>query len=160
MRIAERDEHYHAVLSLWPDSDSWPCDGEVNYAELTKDLTSVSFFHHYSCANHQTSSHTALDPTQWHNYAVEWTSVGIVGYLDGVEWFRDTDPTHQPPGPMHQTMQLDWFPGGPPTKPTSLEVAWVRVYNIASSAARPLPDRRCALCRCRRYESSAKYLSD
>ena len=34
---------------------------------------------------------------------VEWTSVGIVGYLDGVEWFRDTDPTHQPPGPMHQT---------------------------------------------------------
>jgi len=136
MRVVEHDEHYHAVLSLWPDSDNWPCDGEVDYAEATDDLTSVSFFHHYSCANRQTSSRKALDLTQWHNYAVEWTSSAIIGYLDGVEWFRDTDPSHQPPGPMHQTIQLDWFPGETPTKSTSIDVAWVRVYDTPSATGR------------------------
>ena len=136
MRVTEHDEHYHAVLSLWPDSDNWPCDGEVDYAEATDDLTSVTFFNHYSCANRQTSSRKALDLTQWHNYAVEWTSSGIIGYLDGVEWFRDTDPSHQPPGPMHQTIQLDWFPGETPTKSTSIDVAWVRVYDTPSATGR------------------------
>jgi hypothetical protein len=136
MRVADRNQAYHPVLSLWPDSDNWPCDGEINYAEATDDLASVSFFHHYSCANRKVSSRKALDLTQWHNYAVEWTNIGIVGYLDGVEWFRTTDASHQPPGPMHQTIQLDWFPGEITTKPTSMDVAWVRVYDIPSAAAR------------------------
>ena len=118
MRVAERDEHYHAVLSLWPDSDNWPCDGEVDYAEATDDLTSVTFFHHYSCANRQASSRKALDPTQWHNYAVEWTSSAIVGYLDGVEWFRDT------------------------IRPTSRLARCTRLSNSTGSLARRRPSRR------------------
>jgi hypothetical protein len=130
MKVSARDPKYHPVLILWPDSGDWPCGGEVDYSEGTKDTSVVNFFHHYSCANSQTHASKAIDATQWHNYAVEWTAKGIVGYLDGVEWFRDTDPAHQPPGSMHQTIQLDWFPDGTATKATTMNVDWMRVYNL------------------------------
>jgi beta-glucanase (GH16 family) len=131
MRVSARDPQYHPVLILWPDSGKWPCHGEIDYAEGTSTSTKVmNFFHHYSCSNEQTHASRALDATQWHNYAVEWTPKAIVGYLDGVEWFRDAARSHQPPGPMHQTVQLDWFPsGGAAPRKTTMEVRWVRVYD-------------------------------
>jgi hypothetical protein len=30
---------------------------------------------------------------------------------------------------MHQTLQLDWFPTGKPTKASWMQVDWVRVYR-------------------------------
>jgi hypothetical protein len=133
MRTSARDPEYHPVLILWPDSQDWPCDGEVDFAEGTDDPATIRFFHHYACSDRQTSAAKTLDVTQWHNYAVEWTRGGIVGFIDGKEWFRDTDPAHQPPGPMHQTVQLDWFPDGTATHRSEMMVDWVRVYDLASS---------------------------
>jgi beta-glucanase (GH16 family) len=133
MKTNVRDPEYHPVLLLWPDSGDWPCDGEIDYAEGTSALRRMHFFQHYSCANEQTSATRRVDTTQWHNYAVEWTPDGVVGYLDGVEWFRDTDPDHQPPGPMHQTVQLDWFPDGTETSRSWMKVAWVRVYDVPAA---------------------------
>jgi hypothetical protein len=69
-----------------------------------------------------------LDISQFHNYAVDWSPNGMVGYIDGVKWFEDTDPAHQPPASMHQTLQLDWFPDGTPDGPGEMRVDWVRVY--------------------------------
>ena len=90
----------------------------------------IKFFLHYACSgpNFQTSGQT-IDTTQWHNYAVEWTPSGITGYLDGSLWFVDTNPAHQPTVGMHQTVQLDWFPNGTPTKPSQMQVDWIRVYK-------------------------------
>lgn len=130
MRTNARDPEYHPVLILWPDSGNWPCDGEIDYAEGTDDVGRMSFFHHYSCDNRQTQASRRLDATRWHHYAVEWTSDAIVGYLDGVEWFRDEVASHQPPGSMHQTVQLDWFPDGTRTRVSWMEVDWVRVYDL------------------------------
>ena len=139
MRTNARDPEYHPVLILWPDSENWPCDGEIDFAEGTSDVTKMHFYHHYSCSNSQTSATRTVDTTQWHNYAVEWTPSAIVGYLDGVEWFRDTDPSHQPPGPMHQTIQLDWFPDGTATSTSWMEVDWVRVYDVGTTTTSPTP---------------------
>lgn len=133
------DNEYHLVLLLWPDSRNWPCDGEVDYAETTGDWNLIKFFHHYSCNNSQTIGAKALDVSQFHNYAVDWSPNGIVGYVDGVKWFEDADPTHQPPGPMHQTLQLDWFPDGSPNGPGEMRVDWVRVYAAAEAGAPPAP---------------------
>jgi hypothetical protein len=135
-----RDPKYHPVLLLWPDSGNWPCDGEVDYGEGTAEIGRANFFHHFGCDNRQTSATKALDVTQWHNYAVEWTSAGIVGFIDGEEWFRDADPDHQPPGPMHQTLQLDWAPDGSPTTRSEMVVDWVRVYDADTPGAAPTRD--------------------
>ncbi|MGC0236687.1 family 16 glycosylhydrolase [Arthrobacter sp. SD76] len=93
--------------------------------------TSLSFFHHYGCSNSQTWASRPLDVTQFHNYAVDWSPTGIVGYVDGVEWFRDTDPAHQPPGSMHQTLQLDWFPDSTADGVGEMRVDWIWVYAAA-----------------------------
>ncbi|MDQ0730245.1 glycoside hydrolase family 16 protein [Arthrobacter sp. B1I2] len=122
------DDEYHMVSILWPDSGNWPCDGEVDYTETTGDWNLVKFFHHYGCSDSKTSVSKALDLTRFHNYAVDWSPAGIVGYVDGVKWFEDNDPAHQPPGSMHQTLQLDWFPDGTPDGPGEMRVDWVRVY--------------------------------
>ncbi|MGX1159772.1 glycosyl hydrolase family 16 [Arthrobacter sp. SLBN-100] len=128
------DNEYHMVSILWPDSENWPCDGEVDYAETTGDWNLIQFFHHYGCSNSQTSASKTLDVTQFHNYAVDWSPNGIVGYVDGVKWFEDNNSAHQPPGSMHQTLQLDWFPDSTANGAGEMRVDWVRVYAAAGTA--------------------------
>ena len=130
MRTSVRDSEYHPVLLLWPDSGSWPCDGEVDYAEGVSDTTKMNTFLHHSCTNQQTSASKVIDTTQWHNYAVEWTPGHISTWIDGQLLFTDTNTGHLPPGPMHSTIQLDWFPDGTTTNPSWMEVDWTRVYNV------------------------------
>jgi beta-glucanase (GH16 family) len=69
-----------------------------------------------------------VDATAFHNYAVDWSPAGITGYIDGVQWFQDDNPAHRPPGSMHQTLQLDWFPDSTANGTGRMLVDWVRVY--------------------------------
>ncbi|MEJ8278791.1 glycoside hydrolase family 16 protein [Pseudonocardia spirodelae] len=123
------DKQYHPVLLLWPSEVSWPEGGEIDFAETNSAADDVSFFLHYGSSNSQKDAKKQIDITQWHNYAVEWTPDAIVGYIDGVEWFRSTDPQTLPPGPMHATIQLDYFPDGGSPEPSEMRVAWMRQYK-------------------------------
>jgi hypothetical protein len=67
--------------------------------------------------------------TQWHNYAISWSSTAVVGYLDGVEWFRENHPGRIPDDAAHLTAQLDWFPDGTATTTSRMQLDWVRVYR-------------------------------
>ena len=89
------------------------------------------------CSKTGDVSAKALDVSEFHNYALDWSPNGIVGYLDGVKWFEDNDPSHQPPGPMHQTLQLDWVPDSTANGAAEMRVDWVRVY--AAAPPPPLP---------------------
>ncbi|MFP5021017.1 glycoside hydrolase family 16 protein [Pseudonocardia phyllosphaerae] len=128
-RFPEGDKQYHPVLLLWPSEVSWPEGGEIDFAETNSAAKDVSFFLHHGSDNSQESDKKAVDITQWHNYAVEWTPDAIVGYIDGKEFFRNTDKNAQPPGPMHATIQLDYFPDGGSPKPSEMNVAWMRQYS-------------------------------
>ena len=143
MKTSTRDPRYHAVLILWPDDGyaNGKCDGEVDYSESTADLTKTHFFLHHGCDNAQTQVAIPNDTTVWHNYAVEWTPTAMVGYIDGVEWFRDSNVADLPPGPMHQTIQLDYFPndGSGALKPTDMWVDWTREYAAAGSSPTASP---------------------
>lgn len=130
MRVPPGDEDYHPVLILWPGEIDFPLGGEIDYAETEANAGDISFFLHYSAQNRQTSARRTVDITQWHNYAVEWTLSCVVGFLDGAEWFRDCDASHQPPGPMHQTIQLDNFGDGSVLKESFMHVDWVRMYPL------------------------------
>ncbi|MFC5996250.1 family 16 glycosylhydrolase [Pseudonocardia hispaniensis] len=122
------DSQYHPVLILWPSDMAWPEGGEIDFAETTSASKDVSFFLHYSSSNQQKYAKKALDITQWHNYAVEWTPQGVKGYIDGEEWFSSTEQHTLPPGKMNPTIQLDYFPSGGSPKPTEMYVDWMRVY--------------------------------
>jgi len=130
MQVPRGDVKYHPVLLLWPDAEDFPIGGEVDYAETTAAATTVDFFLHFGSSNSQTWAAKTVDLTQWHNYAVEWTPQHVRGYVDGVQYFEDTNPAHLPPRAMHQAIQLDWFPSGSAaTQQSSMNVAWVRIYN-------------------------------
>lgn len=132
MRVSPgRDTEYHPVLILWPNQGRVSANNcaEMDYAESTKTVDQVNFFLHYSCSGAQARATKTLDMTQWHNYAISWSAGAIRGYIDGVQYFEDTDPSHIPDDPAHQTIQLDWFPDGTATTPSWMDVDWVRVYR-------------------------------
>lgn len=136
MRVTQddiREQPYHPVLILWPDSDKWPAGGEIDYAETDAGANSIGAFLHYADRTPnggQESFTTAVDISQWHNYAVEWTSGHISGYLDGRLWFSTTDAFVQPPGPMHATIQLDDFFTSGALNKALMQVAWIRLYAV------------------------------
>ncbi len=127
-RFPKGDEQYHPVLILWPQGE-WPQGGEVDFAETNSAADDVSFFLHYSSSNQQKSASKKLDLTQWHNYAVEWVDGRVTGYVDGQQWFQSTDDSTMPPGEMHPTIQLDYFPDGGSPQPTQMQVDYMRIYK-------------------------------
>jgi Glycosyl hydrolases family 16 len=126
------DPSYHAVMLLWPDAENWPTGGEVDFMEISDPARQkTDFFLHYGQDNRQLRGEKVIDATQWHNWAVEWSPTKITAYVDGTEWFSTTQVDAFPPGSMHLTLQLDWFPkGSAAATPSQMLVDWVRYYPI------------------------------
>ena len=128
-KFPKGDSQYHPVLILWPSDHDWPEGGEIDFAETDSASDGLSFFLHYGSSNSQKSAKKTLDITQWHNYAVEWVDGRITGYIDGQKWFESTSDETMPPGTMHPTIQLDYFPDGGSPKPTEMQVDYMRIYK-------------------------------
>ncbi len=128
-RFPEGDEQYHPVLILWPSAENWPEGGEVDFAETNSAADDVMFFLHYGADNSQVFDRKVIDITQWHNYAVEWVDGRITGYIDGEKWFESTDDDTLPPGDMHATIQLDYFPDEGDPEPSEMHVDFMRIYE-------------------------------
>jgi hypothetical protein len=131
------DPTYNAVMLLWPDAENFPVGGEVDFMESGDETRQkTDFFLHYGASNNQLHGQVAIDATQWHNWAVEWAPDHITAYVDGQEWYTTRDTAAFPPGPMHLTLQLDWFPkGGGAVAPSTMSADWVRYYPIDGSGA-------------------------
>jgi beta-glucanase (GH16 family) len=129
---------YGPVLLLWPDAEDWPEGGEIDFMEMPKgDRTKAHFTLHWGEDNEQDGKSVEGDFTQWHTFAIEWTPEHIVGFVDGVEIYRNADADAQPPRSMHLAIQQDigpygddWIPEPDETSPEecTFEVDWVRIY--------------------------------
>jgi beta-glucanase (GH16 family) len=142
---ATSDESYNALLLLWPDAENFPVGGEIDFMEMldhTRQTTDI--FIHYGEDNSQVNGQVEVDATKWHNWAVEWTPEAITAYVDGEEWYRITDTSIFPPGPMHLCVQLDWFPDDAEgaVKESQMHVDWVRYYPLDESAGTESGSRR------------------
>jgi hypothetical protein len=134
VRAPVSDPSYNALLLLWPDAEDFPVGGEIDFMEMmdnTRQKTDI--FIHYGKDNSQVNGSVEVDGTEWHNWALEWTPKAITAYIDGEEWYRTTDTSIFPPGPMHLCIQLDWFPEGDTPKQSIMEVDWVRQYSLDGS---------------------------
>ncbi|MDX6580703.1 MAG: hypothetical protein QOJ47_2252 [Gaiellales bacterium] len=73
----------------------------------SSDTTSDHVFNRYGCSaaddRCQDDRHDAVARRRGAG-----TAAGVVGCIDGVEWFRDA--THLPTAVSHQAIQRDWFP--------------------------------------------------
>ncbi len=85
---------------------------------------------YYDKDHRQESGSAEIDMATWHNYAINWTSDYVAGYVDGREYFRTTKREAVPPRSMHAAIQLDWFPDSSPRVSGKMELDWIRRYCL------------------------------
>lgn len=135
MKSPPGSPNYHSVVLLWPDSENWPADGEIDFMEIlepTRQVVTASVLHvrpgdPATKANPNDHRKIAIDATQWRSWGVEWTPDHIRGYVDGAQWFEVV--RNIPKMPMHLAIQLDNF-GGDVSKGGQQIVDWVRQYPV------------------------------
>ncbi|WP_224403267.1 glycoside hydrolase family 16 protein [Pseudonocardia sp. ICBG1034] len=127
----------NALLLLWPVAEDFPVGGEVDWMEIMDDSRQkTSFFLHYGPGNDQDYGSVKHDSTQWSAYALEWTPEKITAYVNGKEWYSNTDTDQFPPRPMNMTMQLDYF--GNAGGPTAMHMDWARQWALPQSTVATL----------------------
>jgi hypothetical protein len=146
IRVNDRDPKYHPVALLWPsdrahyNAKCW----EIDFAEGMGNTEKMNFFNHYGCPTKQSYASKTVDLRGWHAFALNWSPEGVVGYIDGVEWFRDTAPSHISNVKMFLALQLDWFPkSGESTKTSQMFIDHARVYAAGAPAPKPSPPPTC-----------------
>ena len=130
---------YQVKHLIRPSSGNPTADGEYDWVEYANPDTSClgAFLHYPNSRTDDTlyRERCPLDVTEWHTYALEWTATGLVGYVDGAEWFRVAggagpggrlDIQAMPAGGF--AAQLDNVTGNDGLRPAVLDIDWVRVY--------------------------------
>lgn len=130
---------YHTLYMTWPNNDDWPGNGEYDWVENDEvGANYLQAYIHYPHPNlpvqQEHKKKEGVDMTQWHNFAFEWTSAGVKGYVDGEEWFSFSGGSNGSRKNIQDmkdgaiTIQLDNFYGGG-MKKAKFETDWIRVYN-------------------------------
>ena len=126
------------VALLWPDSEKWPADGEIDFSEDQggNRLMSTAALVTPSAPIKRTVS---TDLSQWHVMGVDWTPNQLVYTIDGREWGRVNSPL-VPRTPHHLALQTQvkacgstWDPCPDATTPpeVDMEIDWVAIYRPA-----------------------------
>ncbi|PPK97305.1 glycosyl hydrolase family 16 [Kineococcus xinjiangensis] len=106
---AEKGRGITMVALLWPSAGGRP--PEIDFAEDNggdRDMMSVTTHFEDRTRKH---SETAIDSTQWHDYAVEWTPGQIKYLIDGKVWATVAD-TRVPDEDMRLGIQTEaWVKG-------------------------------------------------
>lgn len=109
----DRGAGYSAIVLLWPQSEKWPDDGEIDIAEVNRGARQYanSFVHNHP-NNDRLGKSTRADYTQWHVVSADWTPDHVTFYLDGdKQWTVGLDDRTASLVPttsaMHLAIQLD-----------------------------------------------------
>jgi hypothetical protein len=131
---------YGPALMLWPDSEKWPEDGEIDISEMPEgDAKKSHFTLHWGADNSQDGVTATGDFSTWHTWTVEWMPDHLTFWLDGVQQKTFTNPAAIPDGPMHFAVQNDvgnatsWIANRNANTPAQVatHIDFVRVYAAA-----------------------------
>lgn len=124
---------YKTAWLLWPDSEVWPRDGEIDFPEGDLDRTIGAFVHHQDAtsANDQAAFATSVGYTDWHTAAVEWSPGRVTFLLDDQAIGSAT--TRVPNTSMHWVIQTEASLSCAPSDQAEGHVLidWVAVYARA-----------------------------
>ena len=123
---------YKAAWLLWPDSERWPEDGEINFPEGSLDDEISAFAHHQdgTSDSDQAAFDTSAAYTSWHTATTEWTARALRFYLDGRLIGETT--RRIPNSPMHWVLQTETsLDGCTPSRGTAghVKIDWATVYR-------------------------------
>lgn len=122
---------YKTAWLLWPDSDAWPADGEIDFPEGDLDSTMSGFMHRMGATSgsQQDAYPTSATYSQWHTATIEWIPGMARFILDGK--IVGTSTHYVPSDPMHWVLQTETATDG--TTPTDsaaghVLIAWAAAY--------------------------------
>jgi hypothetical protein len=125
---------YKTAWLLWPKSDHWPRDGEIDFPEGSLDGTFCAFVHHQggTHGSDQASFCPGARYGAWHTAVIEWTPGRVNFILDGRTAGRAR--SRVPSTPMHWVLQTETdVDHSPPSTSAAghVQVDWVVVYRPA-----------------------------
>ena len=131
---ADPVEGYKTAWLLWPDSEVWPRDGEIDFPEGDLDSTIHAFMHRQNgtAPNDQDEFNTTARYTEWHTAVTEWKPGEVRFLLDGEVIGVSTERI--PNTPMHYVIQTETVLSGvipPPSASGDVEIDWVALYEYA-----------------------------
>lgn len=99
--------HYKTAWLLWPDSEVWPRDGEIDFPEGNLNSTIGAFLHYQNgtSGHDQVGFKTSATYTSWHTAVTEWTPTSVKFILDGQ--VIGSSSTRIPNTPMHWVVQSE-----------------------------------------------------
>ncbi|WP_432495034.1 glycoside hydrolase family 16 protein [Kineococcus gypseus] len=128
---------FKLTFLLWPDSERWPDDGEVNFPEGDLDGTFGAFMHHADPAGGQDQFETGRTFADWHTAVVEWRPGEVRFLLDGE--LVGTSTTSVPSRSMHWVLQTETSttPGREPRPGAEghVQVDWVAAWSYRGAGA-------------------------
>ncbi len=117
------------VELLWPANNQWP--PEIDFNETGGRVTATSSTIHWGPINQIEQRFVTVNMTRWHTWGVIWTRGEIVYTVDGQVWGTIASPEEI----AHVPMTLDFeqrtlcaLRRQCPTRPVSMDVAWVAEY--------------------------------
>ena len=121
---------YKVAWLLWPDSENWPADGEIDFPET--DLTGPMYAYMHRTGATDPSDQdwfaTGATMTSWHTAVIEWTPGMVRFLLDGQ--VIGTSTSRVPSTAMHWVLQVETSLSTVPSAATDGHVLldWVAVW--------------------------------
>jgi hypothetical protein len=134
--------NYKTAWLLWPDSEVWPRDGEIDYPEGDLNGTMSAFMHRQNgtSGGDQDYYGSSARYTSWHTAIIEWSADRCNFILDGNS--IGTSTNRIPNTSMHWVLQTETGLGGTAPADTTaghVLIDWVAVWAPASTTVeRPL----------------------
>ncbi|RKH74550.1 carbohydrate binding domain-containing protein [Corallococcus aberystwythensis] len=122
---------YKVAWLLWPDSEVWPRDGEIDFPEGDLDGTISGFMHRQNgtSGGDQDAASSSARFTSWHTAIIEWSPGRCRFILDGAVILDKT--SRVPSTPMHWVLQTETdLSGTPPGNSAAgnVQIDWVAVW--------------------------------
>ncbi len=118
---------YKAAFLLWPESQHWPQDGEIDFPEgtLTEDITANMHWQGGTSIVSRDFYGTHVTFPRWHTAVTEWTRNRCEFFLDGR--IIGVSTARIPDTPMYWVLQVETM--GSPTHSGHLYVDWAAAYK-------------------------------
>lgn len=124
---------YKAAWMLWPKSNVWPRDGEIDWPEGDLDDIMNAFMHRQGATigSDQAAFRTSARFTSWHTAVLEWSPSAVRFLLDGN--VVGTATSRIPNTPMHLVLQNETALDSTPSDSASGHVLidWVAIWSYA-----------------------------
>jgi hypothetical protein len=122
--------NYYAAWLLWPQSENWPHDGEVDFPEGKLSGSMGGYIHRQdacdTCGGDQTAFSTGiLFAPAWHTAVIEWSPGKIFLQMDN---WTGTSTDRIPNTPMHWVIQTETGTAPDGITDGNLQIDWVAAY--------------------------------